>query len=74
MARPFIVMKCVVSGVNQVGNLTTMVDWWGPPEAMTEANMPRPAYIVRTEQGTPSFPLFRFPCRPLFHTLFFSLF
>eukprot|EP00884_Botryococcus_braunii_P018967 jgi/Botrbrau1/5754/Bobra.0134s0026.2 len=38
--------------VYQVGNLTTMVNWWGPPEAMTEENMPRPAYIVRTEQGT----------------------
>jgi hypothetical protein len=37
----------------QVGNLTTMVDWWGPPEAMTEATMPRPAYIVRSEQGAP---------------------
>ena len=35
----------------QVGNLTLDHDFWGPPEYMTAANMPRPAYVVETSSG-----------------------
>lgn len=35
----------------QVGNLTTDVDWWNRPEAMTEENMKRPAYAINTRMG-----------------------
>lgn len=35
----------------QVGNLTTDVNWWNRPEAMTEENMKRPAYAINTRMG-----------------------
>ena len=35
----------------QVGNLTTDVNWWDRPEAMTEENMKRPAYAINTRMG-----------------------
>ncbi|KAK9803066.1 hypothetical protein WJX73_005558 [Symbiochloris irregularis] len=38
--------------VPQVGNLTTDVNFWGTPEQLSEQNMPRPAYMVYTRDGT----------------------
>lgn len=35
----------------QVGNLTTDVAFWGPPEAMTEQHERRPVYVVNTASG-----------------------
>lgn len=34
-----------------MGNLTTDVNYWGPPEAMTEARERRPVYAVNTAAG-----------------------
>ena len=35
----------------QVGNMTLDAAFWGPPEQMTAATMPRPAYVVETSSG-----------------------
>ena len=34
-----------------MGNLTLDHAFWGPPEYMTAANMPRPAYVVESTTG-----------------------
>ena len=36
----------------QVGSLSEDILYWGAPESMTAANMPRPAYVVQTINKT----------------------
>ena len=38
-------------GGAQVGNLTLDHAFYGPPEALTATNMPRPAYVAETTAG-----------------------
>ena len=35
----------------QVGNLTTDIAYWGPPEALTSDKHKRPVYTVNTASG-----------------------
>ena len=48
MARPLPQLQCPCA---QVGNLTLDHAFYGPPEALNEVLMPRPAYVAETASG-----------------------
>lgn len=52
--KPLKVVGRQCGGVVQVGNLTTDVSFWAPPENMTQQNNPRPVYTINAASGEPS--------------------